>query len=65
MSEDVAADGRGDDDHHDDRDERRAVALDLVADAQPAVVCLGRIHRQLPSAGPCDRGPLKSGSFCL
>jgi len=64
VREDVAADERRDDDHRDHRDERRAVALDLVADREPAFVAVGR-HHPLPSAGPTDSGPLKSGSACL
>ena len=66
VREDVAADDRRDHDHRDDRDERRAVALDLVADAQPAFVAVGGRHPwPLPSAGPCDSGPLKLGSACV
>ncbi len=65
MREYVAADDRRDHDHRDHRDERRAVALDLVADAEPAFVAVGGVHQPLPSAGPWDSGPLKLGSVCL
>ncbi len=64
MREDVAADERRDGDHPEHGDERRAVALDLIADAEPAFVTLGR-HHPPPSAGPWESGPLKFGSFCV
>jgi len=38
VGEDVAPDGGRDHDHRHDRDERRAVALDLLAEAEPALV---------------------------
>jgi len=81
VREDVAADEHRDHDHRDHRDECRAVALDLIADAQAALVesvessltsrtfnPREEAHRPahpVPSAGPCDSGPLKLGSACL
>ena len=92
MREDVPPDERGDQDHRHDRDERRAVALDLFANAQPTLVAVARLaileavaavmlgivpetvlvavlagaHQPPPpSAGPCDKGPLNSGTACV
>jgi hypothetical protein len=62
VREDVAADRRRDHDHAHHREERRAVALDLVADAQPAFVALCPCHHPVPSAGPEESGPLKLGT---
>ena len=64
VREDVAADERRDHDHRDHRDERRAVAPDLVADTQPALMGLGDsgLIRRSRLLDPDESGPLKFGT---
>ena len=64
VRQDVSPRGGGDHDHRDDRDERRAVALDLFTDAETAFAGGRGVHHP-PSAGPEDCGPLKLGSVCV
>jgi len=45
-------------------DQALASMIQRVESEEPAFVAVGR-HHPLPSAGPTDSGPLKSGSACL
>ena len=70
LREDVAADQQREDDHHKQRDERRAVACDLVTEATLALMDIRQrgllaAHPPLPSAGPRDAGPLRFCGACL